>query len=363
MNARNRLVGTSWAAVPALASAALLLALSSAASASPYETTRHTLRGGDVAIYNLVGSLEVVRGEGSSVVGEVTLGGKDAARLQVVEGVIGGRSTLRILYPGDRIVVPEFGNHTTSTLRVNEDGTFPQEKRGGRKVTISGRGPGIEARADVRLFVPAGKKVAVKWAYGKATVTGVDADLSLDGASLPVSATNVRGALLVDVGSGTVRVEGAEAEVSIDTGSGEVSLADIRGRGLLVDTGSGEVSGNGIRVESLSIDTGSGEIQLAGVKAGRASLETGSGGVDLELLGDIESLSIDSGSGSVSMTVPRTLGAELSVETGSGGIEADLAIEARVRKRNELVGRIGNGRGRIEIETGSGQVNIREGRL
>ncbi|MGH7681974.1 MAG: hypothetical protein ACRENN_08315, partial [Candidatus Eiseniibacteriota bacterium] len=54
--------------------------------ASPYEPTRHTLTGSHVAIYNLVGSLEVVQGTGASVVAEVTLKGKDAARLDVQSG-------------------------------------------------------------------------------------------------------------------------------------------------------------------------------------------------------------------------------------------------------------------------------------
>ena len=333
------------------------------AAASPYEPTRHTISGADVAIYNLLGNLEVVRGDGASVVAEVTLHGKDAVKLEVVTASIDGRQTLRVIYPGDRIVNPEFGDHTTSTFRVNDDGTFHNDNHGGRRVTISGRGPGIEAGADIRLLVPPGKKVSVHWGHGKASVTRVDADLALDATGMPVSATGIRGSLSVDIGSGTVRVEGAEAEVSIDTGSGDVSLSGIHGKGVTVDTGSGEVTGTDISAESASIDTGSGDIQLGKFNAQRVSLETGSGDVTVEIAGSTRSLEIDAGSGDVSVAIPKALGAELSVETGSGGIETNLTMETSVRKHDELVGRIGDGRGRIAIETGSGTVSIRQAGL
>jgi len=261
------------------------------------------------------------------------------------------------------VVEPEFGDHTTSTFRINDDGTFGGDKHRGRKVTISGRGPGIEAGADIRLLVPAGKKVDVYWGHGKASVTRIDANLSLDGAGMPVSVTGIRGSLSVDVGSGMVRVEDANADISIDTGSGEVSLAGIRGKAVAVDTGSGDVTGNDIATDAASIDTGSGSIQLGKFKADRVTLETGSGEVTLDLLGNASSLQIEAGSGDVSVTIPKTLGAELSIETGSGGIETNLTMETTVRKHDALVGRIGDGRGRIAIETGSGTVSIRQAGL
>ena len=331
--------------------------------ASPYEPTRYTITGSHVAIYNLVGSLEVVRGDGASVVAEITMKGKDAARLSVATGLIDGQQTLRIVYPSDRILVPEFGENTTSTMRVKEDGTFRDDEHGGRKVTLSGRGSGLEAGADVRLMVPPGKKVEVYWGHGKADVTRIDADLSVDAAAMPISATGIKGSLHVDIGSGHVRVEDADAEIWIDTGSGEVALSRIRAKSIEVDTGSGEVTGTDLSAVNVSIDTGSGDVQVGKLKAERVSLDTGSGEVVAELSEGIETIEVDSGSGDVSVTIPKRFGAELSVETGSGGIETNLTMETSVRKHDELVGRIGDGKGRITIETGSGTVSIRQAGL
>src|SRR6266849_952804 len=129
--------------------------------ASPGGPTTYTIGGTDVRIYNLVGTLAVVRGGGPAVVAEVTLKGKDAAQLKVETGPIDGRQTLRVIYPGNRIVLPGFGDQSTSTFRVEPEGTFHDEQHGGRRVVISGQGPGVEAGADIRLLVPPGKKVGI----------------------------------------------------------------------------------------------------------------------------------------------------------------------------------------------------------
>ena len=90
------------------------------------------------------------------------------------------------------------------------------------------------------------------------------------------------------------------------------------------------------------------------------ALDSGSGEIVVDLSASMKDLVIDTGSGDVSVSIPRGTGAELSVETGSGRIETNLVLETRSRKHNELVGRIGNGRGSIRIETGSGTVTVLE---
>jgi lia operon protein LiaG len=345
----------------ALPLGALLLSASSFAATS--DGSRQALPGSDVAIYNLVGTLEVVRGEGSNVTAEVRTSGPDAGKLKIVNGVLRGRETLRVIYPGDRIVVPEFGSNSNSNMRVRDDGTFGDDKDGdkdeGREVRLSGHGPGIEARADIRVLVPAGKNVAIHWGHGKGALEKVDGKISVEAASMPVTATGMKGDFRVEVGSGDVRVSDSQAEVSIETGSGDVALEGIQGVELAVETGSGEVTGHRLTTQTLSIETGSGQIEVGGIGADRAKIETGSGEIKVDLARDVRVLSLDSGSGDISVRIPKDVGAKISAETGSGGIETDLPLKVTLRKRNELSGTIGDGNGSIRIETGSGDVEIR----
>ena len=63
----------------------------------------------------------------------------------------------------------------------------------------------------------------------------------------------------------------------------------------------------------------------------------------------------------MTVTLPSSVGAELSVETGSGSIDSELAVTVQRWRRNSLTGRLGDGDGRITIETGSGSVRLRRG--
>lgn len=349
---RGFVAGVGTAAMLALSTALLEPAVPAAAQ----ETSTYRLEGRRVAVYNLAGRMEVVRGSGSAVVVHVTRGGGDADRLQVAVDDIDGRASLRVLYPEDRIVYDGMGRGSNTNLSVNDDGTFGHG--GDRRVRIQGSGSGLEAHADLRVEVPPGHAVELRVAVGEATATDVESDLVLDTGSGSVEARGIRGDLLVDTGSGRVDVSDVEGEVSIDTGSGGVQVNGVRGERILVDTGSGGVDGSDLVASQVRIDTGSGGIDIRGVDSPDVYLDTGSGGVEVELLSDVESLDVDTGSGGVTVYVPDDLGAELEVDTGSGGIDVDFPVRLHTMRRDHVEGVVGDGRGRIRIDTGSGTVRL-----
>jgi DUF4097 and DUF4098 domain-containing protein YvlB len=106
------------------------------------------------------------------------------------------------------------------------------------------------------------------------------------------------------------------------------------------------------------VDTGSGGIRLERVSSSDVTLDTGSGAVSVELLDRVENLLVDTGSGSVTLYLPANVGAEIEAETGSGGIDVEVPVQIRSVKRDHLLGRIGDGRGRIDIDTGSGAIRL-----
>ena len=347
----------------------LTLAVSPAAA---QQGERFALAGDEVAIYNLAGAVTVEPGRGGVAV-QVTRGGADAARLAVEQGEIDGRQTLRIRYPGDRLVYAGMESGSSTTLRVREDGTFGdgsayhdddhgrhrrRHDEEGRRVRVAGSGDGLHAHADLRIQVPRGRDVAIYLAVGRVSVSNVDGRLHVDAHSAPVSATGVRGELSVDVGAGTVNVSGAEGVLSIDTGSGGVEVSRFRGSDLTVDTGSGQVTAADIQAQDLAIETGSGDIRISAATAPAVRLETGSGSVTADLGGELSVLAVETGSGDIAVTAPASLGAQVEIETSSGDIESDFALQVTRHSRDHLVGQIGSGKGRIEIETGSGDVRL-----
>ena len=339
--------------------AALLVAGSAAAQSAERRTVT-----GDAAVYNVVGSVRVVAGSGRDVVVDVVRRGRDAGRLRIEQGEIRGRQTVRVVYPNDDIVYPALGGNVRVRTRVRADGTFHDGDGGGvfsrDQITVRGAGSGTEAWADVTIAVPAGQRLDVHLIAGDATVTNVDGDLKLDVDAATVTTERTRGRLAVDAGSGRVRISGARGEIDLDTGSGDLDVRDVEAGRLRIDGGSGDVTGTNVAATSVDLDVGSGTTRLARLATRELKVDAGSGAVDLDFVGDVDDVRVDSGSGAVTLHIPPALGAALDIDTGSGGIESEIPIQITRRERDRLVGQIGDGRGRIVVDGGSGRVRLKK---
>ncbi len=341
--------------------------LCSATTAVAQTSTSYSLTGKDVAIYNIAGTVTVSGGSGNAVKVQVDLAGADAGRLKVETGDIRGIESLRIMYPEDRIVYAALGRNSNTDMQLREDGTWGSFGQGwghrnhrdnDRRVTIRGSGPGLEAHADLAIIVPPGKHVGVYTGVGKVTVTNVDGDLEVDVGSADIVSKGTKGRLSLDTGSGNIDVDGAEGEISLDTGSGDVTLNRAKAGKLSIDTGSGDVEGGDITADDLSIDTGSGSIRIAGTRTTRLSLDTGSGDVRAELLTTPDNTEVDTGSGDVVLRLPSDVSAMVDLDTGSGEFTVELPLTVTRKEESNLKGKLGSGRARIEIETGSGDISL-----
>ena len=344
--------------------------LASPVALAAQQTERYSLDTGPAVVYNLVGSLRIEAGEGHVSV-QVTRAGADAGKLTIGQGEIAGRPTFRVIYPADRIRSGRAPDHGSTQLRVRDDGTFGGEgdewhdhgRHGGRHEGDEGRrvtigDDGLDARADLVVRVPKGERVAAHLAVGAVTVANVDGELRVHTQNAPVTASGTRGTLSIEVGAGEVRISDAQGELNVDTGSGSVDVTRFSGSDLSVDTGSGEVTGSDLTADELGVDTGSGEIRLADVTSPRLSLETGSGGITADLRRDLASLEVETGSGDVSIRAPSSLGARVEIQTASGDIETDFPLQVTRGGRDHMVGTIGDGKGTIAIETGSGGIRL-----
>lgn len=334
---------------------------------------RVTLNSRNIAIYNLVGRLRVTGG-GSSAVATITRRGRDANRLSVATGDVDGHEALRVVYPSDRITVPDARNRRSRTeVHVRDNGTFgnnydnrTNRRRSsfrfndGRNVRIGSDGGGLEAAADIDLQVPNGVSVRLHLAVGDVDVRGVNGDVVVDASGADVVVSDTKGTLTLDTGSGDATITNASGLISFDTGSGTVTGKNISGDGFIVDSGSGDVVIDGCVCSKVNIDTGSGDLRITDMTARTLSLDTGSGSVTLGLRNSPDVITIDTGSGGVTLTLPESFSATVNIDTGSGGITSDFPISITSKSRDEMHGRIGRGDGKLNIETGSGSVRLKK---
>ncbi|TMQ53524.1 MAG: DUF4097 domain-containing protein [Candidatus Eisenbacteria bacterium] len=331
----------------------------------------HLLEGPEVSIYNIAGGMRVLEGTGPSVRVEVLPGGRDGGRLTVEETTVKGLPALRVIYPDSRIVYREYGFGPPNGISSDSYLGY-----GGRRIHVSGRGPGLDAHADIQVFVPHGKRVHLHLAVGRAWISDVQGDVTFESASSSLEVERLSGALAVQVGSGSIRVSRTKGPIAAETGSGDILIREVDGNvsveagsgnielrrvgadRIAVDAGSGAIVGSEIQVSDMSADCASGEVDLDGASAGRLSIDAGSGSVRLRLTKNIDALVVDAGSGSVRLEAPGDLSARFKIECPKKHLHIDFPVEIERDDDDVAVGRIGSGKGRIDIDAGSGRVEL-----
>jgi DUF4097 and DUF4098 domain-containing protein YvlB len=195
-------------------------------------------------------------------------------------------------------------------------------------------------RVDLVIRAPAGAKLEVDNTFGDAAAQGFSGTLTLDGGSGRLSSAGGEGELVLDNGSGEVVVSGHRGRVSADTGSGSVKITDCECE-IEADTGSGSIDvqrGKG----SVSADTGSGGVEVVDY-SGAFAADTGSGSVKARGLSDVGSLEVETGSGSVNIEGDLSALAHMRIDTGSGSVTLRSSAQPSLE---------------LQIDTGSGGVDV-----
>jgi hypothetical protein len=329
-----------------------------------------------IEIENLAGSVVVRRGDAGRILATVRAedsAGKPAREwtetLELDVDQSGGRVVMRAIYPLDRYrrfhypVLRDDVQIEPAWLAAWIDVGGSGVEYQGRRVRVSGRaGTGTPTLwVDFAVELPEGVAVTVKNRVGEIRSSGVAGAQRLDSSSGDIEVADGRGPLEADTGSGDVTITAHQGDVAADTGSGDVTLTGVRAESIDADTGSGDV-----RLEactgSLAANTGSGDIVGRGLVLGaRLRADTGSG--DVKLSGDfaaVRDLVIDTGSGDVALVVSAVPSVQLRVSTGSGDIDVDVDTMRVRRSRDEFVADLGAAEGDATIDTGSGDVTVRQ---
>ena len=362
-----------------------LLSLSAASSrpAAAQQQQRYTLSGSDVEIWNLVGSIALQPSTGSQVVVTVSRSGPDASRVQIRQGQLDGHDALRVVFPAQDIRYDgrdydQRGRvEINTTVRVRDDGTFDPDA--GERIRISTHGGDIEARADCQVLVPQGKQVTVHLAVGAVTAANVDGQITADvlaadvrgrqllgpvrvrSASGDVTLDGARSPVDVETASGDVTLSGAQDDVMIQTASGDIGLRDVRATRATVRSSSGDLRASGLTLDALAIGTSSGDVHIERSRIPDLTAHSSSGDIDVVLAPGLKSARLSASSGDITLRVPPATGIALDASTGSGDVNVDdsgLAIQVLTHGDHRFVAKIGDGAGRVETSTSSGDVRV-----
>jgi Putative adhesin len=202
-----------------------------------------------------------------------------------------------------------------------------------------------------------------------------DTEVSTQVASGSQTIVNVRGPVKAEAASGSIRVDHIDRQTQLNTLSGSIDAQNI-GDDLRASSASGSVTAANIkgdvRTSALSgttqisrpdgrvdADTASGTVEVQGatrdVKAHAAS-----GRVDVQGNPNASSYwDLKTVSGVVQLGVPSNANFHLSAEAVSGQIKTDVPIVIEEQGKHSLRARMGNGGGRVEVRTISGEIRVR----
>jgi hypothetical protein len=180
--------------------------------------------------------------------------------------------------------------------------------------------------------------------------------------------------IAANTGSGAIDVQGFQGRLSADTGSGDVTLRDITGE-VRSHTGSGRIEARNVGAPFVA-STGSGDMDVTLNSAGDVDVHTGSGGIHVDHAngslrartgsGDVKANGtpasnwfVQTGSGAVTLELANANNFDLEASTGSGDLHLGKPVSVQGKlSKHEIHGKVGSGGPKVEVHTGSGNIEI-----
>ena len=206
------------------------------------------------------------------------------------------------------------------------------------------------------IVVPPDTELKSHAGSGSQSVDGIRGPVDCDAGSGALKATNIGSTVHAETGSGDIFLEHIKGNVRAHAGSGSIRADDVSG-GFEANTGSGRISLTQSAPGAVRAETGSGGMELRGVR-GSLEARAGSGGISAEGQ-PTGGWMIHSGSGGIKLHFPTDAAFDLNARTSSGSISVDhpVTVQGQIG-RKEIRGKVRGGGVPVEVETGSGNIQI-----
>jgi|HubBroStandDraft_6_1064221.scaffolds.fasta_scaffold32069_2 hypothetical protein len=247
----------------------------------------------------------------------------------------------------------------SSQRRVHDILSNPPVSQEGNLIRVSGSGQHThDVSIDYSIVVPPDTEIHATTGSGDLEVNGIKGPATFTSGSGAISASNIAGDVQAVAGSGAIELSNIQGQVQVTAGSGDITLNAVHGETRL-HTGSGdlEIADPG---DALEASTGSGDVTIKGASAD-IRLRTSSGDVTVDgNPGNSNYWDIHTSSGDVILQVPPTANFRLYARSSSGDIDAGIPIVMEgTSSKHELRARIGDGKGRVEVQSSSGSISLK----
>jgi DUF4097 and DUF4098 domain-containing protein YvlB len=206
------------------------------------------------------------------------------------------------------------------------------------------------------LVVPAETQLHSHTGSGSQSVEGIWRQVEIESGSGSLKIYDIGDTVRAETGSGEIAIDRVKGNVRTKAGSGSIHATDIAG-GFEGHTGSGHITLEETAAGSVRADTGSGGMELRGVH-GSLEAQAGSGTITAEG-NPTGSWKVHSGSGTIRLKLASDAAFDLNAHTSSGSISVSQPVNVQGSMgRKELRGNVHGGGVPVEVETGSGNIEI-----
>jgi|SRR5579872_554752 len=206
------------------------------------------------------------------------------------------------------------------------------------------------------LTVPQDTRLRSHTGSGSQTVEGLNGNVEVEAGSGSLRLSDIGNTVRAETGSGEIQIKTVKGNVRAKAGSGSIRASEISG-GFESETGSGHISLEQTGPGAVRAETGSGGMELHGVH-GSLEATAGSGGITAEG-NPTGSWRVQTGSGTVRLELASGAGFDLNAHTSSGTISVSQPVTVQgTMGRRELRGKVHGGGVLVEVETGSGNIEV-----
>jgi DUF4097 and DUF4098 domain-containing protein YvlB len=220
-----------------------------------------------------------------------------------------------------------------------------ERNKSGKQGWLSWGGSGPSEDTLLQVHVPLSASLEVESVSADVSVVGIRASDRLEVETVSGDANLQAGTDRLDISSvsGDMEFSGAAKRANAESVSGDLRLRDIDGE-LSVESVSGDANVASSRLSQVEGGSVSGDIEL-----------------EVELVGNA-SVDIETMSGELTLSLPANLSATINAESFSGSLHADFPVEIidQAGPGSEMRGKLGSGDARIDLESFSGDINVRK---
>lgn len=257
----------------------------------------------------------------------------------------------------------------------------------GSTMEIRSREPDLENNRSIRvsytIAIPRRLNVQCDSKYGSLDISNVEGRLAGTSNNGSIKIQDIQGPADLSTSYGSIECRNVVGQsIQLHSNNGRIDVSDAKfgvcearssygaivanrlaGDSIDLHSGNGSVEVDGAEAKTLNASSSYGRIAATGIATATLKAESGNGSVNVSCApaapADLNA-QLKSSYGSVEFTAPQQFAGEVYLRTSYGAIHTALPITASGElTKKEIVGRIGEGTGKIHLESGNGSVELK----